>query len=149
MQATIANLMTDSMLPWPRSSATRKVLRALTLRCPRCGGGGIWLNWFKMKHVCPTCGLVLERGESEDYWLGAYMFNLVAAEIISVAIAVIIIIASWPDVKWNQVWAISIALAVIMPIVFLPFARDLWLAFDLIFRHHEAGDVHRHEASSR
>jgi uncharacterized protein (DUF983 family) len=96
-----------------------------------------------MKHDCPTCGLVLERGESEDYWLGAYMFNLVAAEIISVAIAVLLIVVSWPDVSWNVVWAVSIILAVIMPFLFFPFARDLWLAFDLMFRRHEEGDIPR------
>lgn len=127
----------------PRTPAARMVFRALLLRCPRCGGGGIWRSWFKMRHACPNCGLVLERGESEDYWLGAYMFNLVAAEIISVAVAVLLIVASWPDVAWNFVWGISIILALLMPMLFLPFARDIWLAFDLIFRHHEEGDVHQ------
>jgi hypothetical protein len=32
----------------------------------------------------PACELVLDRDESEDYWLGAYMFNLVAAELAGV-----------------------------------------------------------------
>ena len=127
----------------PRPSTTRMLVRACTLRCPRCGGSGIWRSWFKMKHACPTCGLVLERGESEDYWLGAYMLNLVAAEMISVVIAVLLIIVSWPEVSWNMVWAISIILAVVMPFLFFPFARDLWLAFDLMFRRHEEGDIHR------
>jgi uncharacterized protein (DUF983 family) len=126
---------------WP--SRSRMLLRAFTLRCPRCGGRGIWRSWFKMKHACPTCRLVLERGESEDYWLGAYMFNLVAAELISVAIAVVLIIVSWPDVSWNVVWAISIVLAVVMPFIFFPFARALWLAFDLKFRRHQEVDIHR------
>jgi uncharacterized protein (DUF983 family) len=126
---------------WP--SRSRMLLRAFTLRCPRCGGRGIWRSWFKMKHACPTCRLVLERGESEDYWLGAYMFNLVAAELISVAIAVVLIIVSWPDVSWNVVWAISIVLAVVMPFIFFPFARALWLALHHTFRRHEEGDRHR------
>lgn len=114
--------------------------RALLLRCPRCGGRGIWRSWFKIKHDCPTCGLVLERGESEDYWLGAYMFNLVAAELVSVATAVAVIIALWPKVPWNFVWALSVVLAIVMPVLFLPFARDLWLAFDLMFRPPDAAD---------
>jgi len=67
--------------------------RALVLRCPRCGGRGIRRSWFKFKHGCPTCDLALERGESEDYWLGAYMFNLVAAELVSVGIAVVVIVS--------------------------------------------------------
>lgn len=121
----------------------RMLLRALLLRCPRCGGRGIWRSWFKTKHACPTCELVLERGESEDYWLGAYMLNLVAAELISVVIAVIVIIATWPRVPWNVVWALSVVLAIVMPILFYRFARDLWLAFDLMLRPVEPGDIHR------
>lgn len=119
--------------------------RALLLRCPRCGRRGIWRSWFKIKHACPTCGLVLERGESEDYWLGAYMFNLVAAELVSVATAMVVIIALWPHVPWNFVWGLSVVLAIAMPVLFFPFARDLWLAFDLMFRPREAGDVSRHQ----
>ncbi|HKV49648.1 MAG TPA: DUF983 domain-containing protein [Gemmatimonadaceae bacterium] len=99
-----------------------------------------------MEHACPTCGLVLERGESEDYWLGAYMFNLVAAELVSVATAVVVIVALWPHVPWNFVWALSVVLAIAMPVFFFPFARDLWLAFDLVFRPPNAGEATHHEA---
>lgn len=60
----------------------------------------------------------------------------------SVVIAVVVIVATWPDAAWNFVWVLSIVLALLMPVLFFPFARDLWLAFDLIFRPHEAGDVH-------
>lgn len=84
---------------------------------------------------------MLERGESEDYWLGAYMFNLVAAELVSVATAMVVIIALWPHVPWNFVWGLSVVLAIAMPILFFPFARDLWLAFDLMFRPPEADAV--------
>ena len=116
-------------------------LRALLLRCPRCGGRRIWRSWFHMKHSCPTCGLVFDRSESEDYWLGAYMFNLVAAEIAAVVIAVVVLIATWPNVPWNFVWGLSIVLAMLMPVLFFPFARDLWLAWDLYFRPTESGDA--------
>lgn len=104
------------------------------LRCPRCGSSGIRRSWFKFTHACPNCDLTLERGESEDYWLGAYMFNLVAAELVSVGIAVVVIVAVWPAVPWNLVWALSVVLAIAMPVLFFPFSRDLWLAFDLMFR---------------
>lgn len=117
--------------------------RALLLRCPRCGGRDIRRSWFRFKHSCPTCDLALERGESEDYWLGAYMFNLVAAELVSVGIAVVVIIAMWPGVPWNAVWGVAVVLAIAMPLLFFPFSRDLWLAFDLMFRpadHRESGD---------
>jgi len=119
--------------------------RALLLRCPRCGGRGIRRSWFKFKHACPTCDLAFERGESEDYWLGAYMFNLVAAELVSVGIAALVIVSVWPAVPWNLVWALAVVLAIAMPVIFFPFSRDLWLAFDLIFRPTDPDRVSHHE----
>lgn len=127
----------------PPPSAARLTLRALLLRCPRCGGRKIWRNFFRMNPTCPTCHLVLDRGESEDYWLGAYMFNLIAAELVAMGISVLLIVLSWPDVPWNFIWILSIVLAAVMPVLFFPFARNLWLAWDLYFRPREPSDSPR------
>ncbi|HEX6809353.1 MAG TPA: DUF983 domain-containing protein [Gemmatimonadaceae bacterium] len=127
-------MTSDKRVDWPLPSRATLIGRALVLRCPRCGGRGIRRSWFKFKHACPTCDLAFERGESEDYWLGAYMFNLVAAEFVSVGIAVVVIVALWPVVPWNAVWILAVVLAIVMPLLFFPFSRDLWLSFDLMFR---------------
>ena len=74
------------------------------------------------------------------------MFNLVAAELVSVAAAVVVIVALWPNVPWNLVWALSVVLAIAMPVLFFPFARDLWLAFDLMFRPSDSGHESQHRA---
>ncbi|HSJ65194.1 MAG TPA: DUF983 domain-containing protein [Gemmatimonadaceae bacterium] len=132
--------MIDPGATKPPASALTMTGRALLLRCPHCGGRGIWRTFFTMQSRCPVCGIALDRGESEDYWLGAYMFNLVAAELVAVGISVVVIIASWPDVPWNLVWGLSIVLAAAMPILFFPFARNLWLAWDLYFRPREPTD---------
>ena len=117
------------------------VTRALRLRCPRCGGGGIWQSWFRMKHACPTCGQVFERGESHDFFIGAYLINLVVAESTAVVVAAVMWIALGSRVSFNVLWGASMVLAVIMPVIFYPFSRELWLAFDLHFRPTEAGDM--------
>jgi uncharacterized protein (DUF983 family) len=132
-----ANPVTDS----PRPSLGALLGRALTLRCPRCGARGIWQSWFRMKHACPVCGQVFERGESHDFFIGAYLINLVVAELSAVIIAAIMWITLGSRVSFNVLWGASMALAVIMPIIFYPFSRELWLAFDLHFRPSEAGDV--------
>jgi uncharacterized protein (DUF983 family) len=124
----------------PRPSLGLLTLRALRRRCPRCGSAGIWSSWFRMKHACPTCGQVFERGESEDFWIGAYLINLVVAETMAVVIAAVLWLAASPVLSFNVLWGISMVLAVVMPIVFYPFARDLWLAWDLHFRPTEIGD---------
>ena len=51
---------------------------------PRRAHRDIWRTYFRMHTSSPACELVLVRDESEDYWLGAYMFNLVAAELAGV-----------------------------------------------------------------
>ena len=114
--------------------------RAMLLHCPRCGGGDILRHWFKMKKRCATCNLALERGEAHDYWLGAYAINLVVAEGFSVVVAITYVIVAWPNVNWTAAGWIAGVLAVLSPIVFFPFSRTLWLAWDLSFRPHEKGD---------
>jgi uncharacterized protein (DUF983 family) len=124
-----------------RPSFLELTLRGLRLRCPRCGASGIWVSYFRMKHACPTCGQVLERGESSDFWIGAYLINLVVAETMAVVVAAVLWLTLWPRVSFNVLWGASMVLAVVMPIVFYPFSRDLWLAWDLHFRPHEEGDI--------
>jgi uncharacterized protein (DUF983 family) len=131
-----------SVRPFSGLPSLRVLLgRALARRCPRCGGGGIWQSWFKMKHACPTCGQVFERGEQHDFFIGAYLINLVVAELSAVIVAAIMWMTLGSRVSFNVLWGASMALAVIMPIIFYPFSRALWLALDLYFRPHEAGDV--------
>lgn len=96
-----------------------------------------------MKYACPTCGQVLERGESSDFWIGAYTINLVVAETMAIVIAAVLWLTLWPRLSFNVLWGASMLLAVVMPIVFYPFSRDLWLAWDLYFRPHEEGDTLR------
>lgn len=115
--------------------------RALLLRCPRCGGRGILRGWFSLRHSCPTCGLALERGESEDYWIGGYTVNLVAAELLGIGAIIAFIMATWPDVPWTLVEFGGVAVMIAIPIAFFPFSRTLWLAWDLLFRPSEKGDI--------
>ena len=107
--------------------------RGLRLHCPRCGGARILAGWFRLKSECPTCGLALDRGE-HDYWLGAYALNLIVAELAAAACIVVIVLATWPDVRWTLVQFGGVALAVATPILFFPFSRVVWLALDLAFR---------------
>ncbi|HTL35358.1 MAG TPA: DUF983 domain-containing protein [Kofleriaceae bacterium] len=127
----------------PRSSVAAKFGRALLLRCPRCGRGNVLRGWLKLKEHCPYCGLALERGERSDFWLGAYVFNLVAGELLAIGIPVVWMIASSPHQPWTQIEILAIVLCVALPFVFFPFSRTLWLAWDLSFRPFEPGDVGR------
>lgn len=113
--------------------AWRIMSRAARLRCPNCGGAGILDGWFKLVHRCPTCGLVLDRGES-DYFLGAYLVNLVAVELILAAIMVVIGIATAPDVPWTLLMWGGIVFALVAAIACYPWTKVLWLGFDIMLR---------------
>jgi uncharacterized protein (DUF983 family) len=126
----------------PRSTerrATALLARALRLRCPNCGRGRMFESWFRMRERCDTCGLVYERGE-HDYFIGAYLLNLIIAELHIAVLLLVLVLATWPEVPWTTLmWVIGL---LTIPGIFVtfPFSRSLWLALDLVFRPAEASD---------
>jgi uncharacterized protein (DUF983 family) len=117
-----------------KQNALKMFGRALLARCPRCGGGHLFVSWFKMTERCAQCGLPLQRGEAHDYWIGGMMFNLVLAEMLAVVVVASVVLGTWPDVPWNAVWAGAIVLMLAAPFLLFPISRTVWLAFDLMFR---------------
>jgi uncharacterized protein (DUF983 family) len=107
--------------------------RAIRKHCPVCGGGGLFEGWFRMRAQCPTCGVRFNRGES-GYALGAMWFNLLAAEAVTVGISLTTIIQTWPNPPWDFLQITGPIEAVMMPLLFFPFSKTLFLAFDLCFR---------------
>jgi uncharacterized protein (DUF983 family) len=121
-----------------RPSLTSLLTRALKLRCPRCGARGILASWTRLKARCPQCDLAFDRGETEDYWLGAFAINWVVGEGIALAVALVVLLTTWPDSR-PALWT-GIALAVMVPVALFPFSRTVWLAVDLAARATEPGD---------
>lgn len=121
-------------------SLGRGIRRAARLRCPRCGARGMWRSWVRMHDACAQCGQVFERGESSDFWVGAYLINLVVAESSALVIAATLWLLLGARVSFNVLWGASMVLTIVMPFVFYPFSRTLWLAVDLHIRPRETGD---------
>src|SRR5262245_49850010 len=113
--------------------------RALLLRCPNCGRASALRSWLTMRERCPACGFRMDRGE-EGYFLGSLLFNLIAAEGAFGVGLLLVIVKTWPDPPWAMMRWGGIALMILLPLLFLPFSRTLWLAFDLIFRPSIPGD---------
>jgi hypothetical protein len=84
--------------------------------------------------------LALERGETSDFWIGAYVFNLAIGEFLAIGIPIVWVVLTWPNPSWNRVEALAAVLCILLPILFFPFSRTLWLAWDLSFRPSEPGD---------
>lgn len=87
-------------------------------------------GWWRLGPRCPACGQAVDRPE-EGYYLGALLFNLVAAELALAGVALALILATWPDVPWSAVMYGGAVLMVLVPVFGYPFAKLVWLAVDL------------------
>ena len=110
------------------------LMRASRLRCPYCGVGRVMRSWFSLGEACSECGLRFERDERDDYWLGAYLLNFIATEVVFALWLTVLLIDTWPDPPWTAVIWLGVLQMCLTPIVFYPFAKALWLAIDLAFR---------------
>lgn len=120
-------------IEWDLRRALRFAGRAARLRCPHCGGRGIFLSLFDLRPDCPTCGLQLDRGEP-DYFFGAYLLNLVVLEALFAVLFVVVVVATWPTPPWDLLQYGAAALMVVGAVVCYPFSKVFWIAIDLTLR---------------
>ena len=90
-------------------------------------------RWIQTVPACPRCGLRLDRGEP-DYFLGAIVFNMAFAEGLLALGLVVVLLWTWPNPPWSGLYYGGIAGLIMAPILFYPYSKLLWLAFDLVFR---------------
>ena len=99
-----------------------------TKRCPRCGSGHLFKRWFTIVERCPRCGLRFER--EEGYWAGALAINIGAAIVVFALVFVIGIALTAPDIPVVELLAILVPLMIVVPILYYPFSKTLWMAVD-------------------
>ncbi|MGK2935126.1 MAG: DUF983 domain-containing protein [Gemmatimonadaceae bacterium] len=136
---------TELRLAGPRQIA-RLFARALTLRCPNCGGGRVLRHWLKLHVRCPTCGLRIERGE-HDYFVGSMLFNFIIAGALFIGILLAVLVATWPSVPWDALQLGAPVLIIVFPFFLFPFSKLLWLAFDLMLRPVTPAEMAWHDAA--
>jgi hypothetical protein len=68
------------------------------------------------------------------------MFNIVASELLFASLGLAVVLATWPTPPWGLLTAGGAILMIAAPLVFLPFSKTLFLAFDLYFRPPVEGD---------
>lgn len=113
----------------------RMLGRSLLKRCPICGAGRLFTRWFRMKERCPGCGYRFER--EEGFFLGAYVINLAIAQgtVILLAIVPLIVrLAGDPDASVAPFIVFGAVGALVAPILFYPWSKTIWTAFDLMLR---------------
>lgn len=101
---------------------------ALRRRCPRCGSRP-FDGYFTLRSICPGCGLAFER--EEGYWVGALIVNTTFAFATFVATFVGGVALSWPEVPWGGLMAATVGLNALVPVLFYPLSKTVWVALDL------------------
>lgn len=120
-------------------TTSRRLLRALALHCPECGGHPLFKNWLQLQPRCPRCALKTDRA-NPDHFVGAYLVNLVVAELLFASGFALWLLSVWPNVPWGRIEFVLVGAMVVAPLLLYPFTRTVWLAADLIFDPPRASD---------
>jgi uncharacterized protein (DUF983 family) len=124
--------------------------RAALKHCPRCGAGHLFTSWWKMKERCPKCDLHFEGRPEEGHFLGAITINTgLTAGILLLGIWLYVIVLALGDGDGPPVWFVvgtSAALAVILPALFYPFTKTIWVACEIAMNR---WDPDRHKRTSK
>ena len=102
--------------------------RLVFQRCPRCGKGAMFREWFTMFGTCAECGLSFER--ERGFFLGAMYFNYMLGFpllLLFTAIVKLIILPEWP---WHlAMFPAVLGLLLCLPAIFR-YSRVLWIHLD-------------------
>lgn len=145
---TPGEMVSHTAMVIPRwRDAARLFWRAVRARCPHCGRGRPLRGWFHLKYVCPVCGIRLDRGEDEDYYLGGMFFNILLAELIFAVGLAVVVAVLWPNVPWDGIEYSLLGAMIVVPVVLYPISRLLWLALDLLLRPPDETEMAWHAAA--
>jgi hypothetical protein len=82
-----------------------------------------------MREHCSICGHLFER--EPGYWVGAVIFNTALA-IAAIFVTMASVMAlTWPTVPWSGLTIAAVLVSVVVPAIGYPYARTLWMAYDL------------------
>jgi uncharacterized protein (DUF983 family) len=119
--------------------------RAFILRCPHCGKGPVLQHWLKLRVKCGSCELRLQRGE-HDSFTGSMFILFTLVGLVGYAILAITMAAT-EVTPWDLLENGLPVLVLVELLLFFPFAKLLWLAFDLMLRPVTPQELEWHRAS--
>lgn len=92
-----------------------------------------------MREDCLTCGLRFER--EPGYWVGAVIIN--TAVIFGTFLVVFggMVLLTWPEVPWVTVLVVTLLANMVIPVVFYPMSKTVWLAMELSWHPLEPSEI--------
>jgi uncharacterized protein (DUF983 family) len=125
--------------------ALRLFGRAFLLRCPHCGKGPVLQHWMKLRVKCGNCGMRLHRGEHDTIMGSVFiLFTLVA---LAAYLAIVLALTLTDETPWGLLDTGLPLLTLALVLVFFPFSKLVWLAFDLMLRPVTPQELDWHRAS--
>lgn len=111
-----------------RALVPRTARRALLLRCPACGAGGLFERYGRLRTACPACGHVLRREQ------GAQTGSMYLTAAVNQVFAALVILCVFVLFDWSLAveLAVSIPLVVLFCLAFLPFSQTLWAGVEYV-----------------
>jgi hypothetical protein len=91
-----------------------------------------------MVERCPGCGLRFER--EEGYWVGAVIVNFAVTEMAFAVVFAAGLAISWPDVPWGWLTVVAVAVNALVPLIFYPFSKTIWIALDVLLHRMDRQD---------
>jgi uncharacterized protein (DUF983 family) len=126
-------------------SRAKLLFRGMTRRCPVCGEPRIFAGYFRLRPACPGCGLRFTRLEGQ--WSGDIGINTIVTFGLLYVILLGGTLLMWGDVNIALLAGAALLAVLVFPVLFVPVAKTLWLAIDLVMRPPQAdefdGEHHR------
>jgi uncharacterized protein (DUF983 family) len=118
-----------------RSGASRILKRGATRRCGRCGATDIFVDRYHLHERCPRCGYLFVR--EAGAFTGVMLLNFVVT--LTLMFIVLSSYVAWRGITGQtpSMWPfalVSIALSIVTPVVYYPYAWSTWVAIDLATR---------------
>lgn len=142
--ATTAGAPSATTTGAPTPPVSKMLARAMALRCPVCGSGGLFgrrrgLLQLGLPQQCPGCAL--RFGREAGHWTGSWGLNVtVSFTALFVTLGVGLALA-WPDPPGWGLAVVALSVALVLPVLFAPWSATLWLVIDLAFRPLEPGEA--------
>lgn len=100
-----------------------------------------------MREHCSSCGIHFER--EPGYWAGAIIINTIVVFGTFLVVFGGMVLATWPEVPWAAVLIVTIAANLVIPTVFYPLSKTVWLALELGWHPLETDEIQAAEARIR
>ena len=124
----VASAPMAATVPLAAPRPTAVLVRALRLRCPRCGRTPLFAGWFTMRDACAACGLRYER--EQGYFVGAIYVNYALTAVLGMG--GVLLLDGLLGLSLGQQLALAVPVMLLAPLLFFRHARSLWLGIGFL-----------------